>query len=126
MDMEKVRSIWMTCNVEDTKGHCFNVHIMDWGFMTVDALMMLESCVTLVNNIISFLFWIFNLWISDSNCEDGDVRLADGNATVGRVEICLTGVWGVVCDNNWDVRDARVTCRKLGLPFKCELSLSTV
>ena len=36
------------------------------------------------------------------------------------MEFCLSGVWGVVCDNHWDIRDARVTCRKLGLPFQCE------
>ena len=57
----------------------------------------------------------------DTGCDDGDIRLADGNATAGRVEVCLSGVWGVVCDNHWDVRDARVTCKKLGLPFQCEL-----
>ena len=87
--------------------------------MIVDTMMMLELCVTLVNNIMSFLFRLLTCWNSDSNCEDGDVHLADGNATAGRVEVCLSGVWSVVCDNHWDIRDARVTCRKLGLPFQC-------
>ena len=26
----------------------------------------------------------------------------------GRVEICIDGVWGGVCDNRWDIRDAEV------------------
>ena len=56
----------------------------------------------------------------DTGCEEGEIRLADGNATVGRVEVCFSGVWGVVCDNHWDIRDARVTCRKLGLSFQCK------
>ena len=48
------------------------------------------------------------------------MRLADGNATARRVEVCFSGVWGDVCDNFWDVNDARVICRKLGLPTECE------
>ena len=63
---------------------------------------------------------VLNNWIAESDCEEGDIRLIDGTATAGRVELCLHGVWSMVCDNHWDIRDARVTCRKLGLPFECE------
>ena len=61
--------------------------------------------------------------ITFSNCTDGDVRLAGGRFEYeGRVEICISGVWGTVCYstsryswyNNWNTADARVVCRQLG------------
>ena len=71
-------------------------------------------------------------------CMDGAVRLLVGSGTDyylgtthydssyyskpgmdgllrGRVELCMNGSFGQVCDNQWTNQDASVACRGLGL-----------
>ena len=51
-------------------------------------------------------------------CTDKDVRLVNSYSQshdhYGRVEVCIGGTWGTVCNNNWDNNDASVVCRQLG------------
>ncbi|XP_038648272.1 uncharacterized protein LOC119963342 isoform X3 [Scyliorhinus canicula] len=43
-----------------------------------------------------------------------DVRLTNGTSTCsGKVEIAYQSIWGMVCDDVWDLTEGDVTCRQL-------------
>ena len=48
-------------------------------------------------------------------CTNGDVRLSGGHFdNEGTVEVCYSGLWGLVADSGWTNGDARVVCNQLG------------
>ena len=52
----------------------------------------------------------------DPSCNDTDIRLTGGrNEREGRVEVCIGGQWGTICNDSWATTDAAVVCRQLGL-----------
>ena len=53
-----------------------------------------------------------------TNCTGFDIRLVDGaDEGSGRVEVCLGGHWGTVCDDGWNINDATTVCRQLGYNY---------
>ena len=46
--------------------------------------------------------------------EEIDSYYLNGELRIGRVEICINDVYGTICDETWDNKDASVVCKQLG------------
>ena len=62
-----------------------------------------------------------------TKCTLGDIRLVNGSSKhEGRVEVCFGNLWGTICHNSWDNRDAGVICKQLFNSSYGELFIATV
>ena len=69
-------------------------------------------------------YFHYALFLERSDDADVAVRLMDGTTpNEGRVEVRYYGVWGTVCDDDWDIEDAHVVCRMLN--YSTALSAGT-
>ena len=56
----------------------------------------------------------------EGNCSHGDLRLGSRSDDIsevsseGRLEVCINGGWGTICDNGFTRNDAQVACSQLG------------
>ena len=88
--------------------------------LTVPTLRMLGCSVYHVSCITMHIYMVPSLYLQQSLvyctvCTNGSIRLRNGSTSMnGRVELCLNGDWGTVCDDGWNTVDANVACGQLG------------
>ena len=53
-------------------------------------------------------------------CLEGEMQLVPANTytdNIGRIEVCINGTWGIICQRLFDDADASVICKNLGYSF---------
>ena len=53
-----------------------------------------------------------SVYLTEGNIED--FYFDKDELARGRIEVCVGGAYGTICDQNWDNEDASVVCSQLG------------
>ena len=57
------------------------------------------------------------LYVFTDQCSDNEssIRLVNSSSnSSGRIEVCLNGTWGTVCDDGFGLAEGDVVCNQLG------------
>lgn len=65
------------------------------------------------------MYVLMLIFLISAACMEGNIRIADnsthGGSIWGRVEVCMDGRYGTICDDSWDSEDSSVVCNQIGL-----------
>ena len=91
---------------------------LDYNLNTVLQLYVKVIHCVIGHDCTNIMFIHIGITVEASNCSDGELRLSGAALTnQGRLEVCVNGAWGSVCDSQgvFTTDEAKVACRQLGI-----------